>query len=199
MIRINKETCIGCGRCACDCFPGAITVMEKAELSNPAACIGCGHCVAICPVSAVSYDGLPADDIIPSEKDVPPEKMLGLMRSRRSCRHFKATSLPDETLNSLLQAARACPTAKNLQATRYITVRERIPELLDLAGLGRSRARQRPIRLKSDGRKTSSAGGSSAGLTRILIRCFSTRRSFSSLFLQRIPYATRLRLPPIRN
>ena len=145
MIRINKETCIGCGRCACDCFPGAITVMEKAELSNPAACIGCGHCVAICPVSAVSYDGLPADDIILSEKDVSPEKMLGLMRSRRSCRHFKATSLPDETLNSLLQAARACPTAKNLQATRYITVRERIPELLDLAldTLGRIGQKQR--------------------------------------------------------
>ncbi|MBQ9269919.1 MAG: nitroreductase family protein [Oscillospiraceae bacterium] len=133
MIQINNDACIGCGRCAYDCFPGAITVTEKAELSNPAACIGCGHCVAICPVAAVSYDGLPADDVMPSEKNVSPERMLGLMRSRRSCRHYKTLPLPDTVLNSLLQAARACPTARNLQATRFIAVRDKIPELLDLA------------------------------------------------------------------
>ena len=33
----------------------------------------------------------------------------------------------------LLSAARACPTAKNLQGTRYISVTKAIPALLDAA------------------------------------------------------------------
>jgi len=133
MIRIDRELCVGCGRCAWDCFPGAITLEETAVLSQPDACIGCGHCVAVCPVSAVCADDLPGDDIIPCRNDVAPEDLLTLMRSRRSCRHYRSEPVPEDTLSQLLSAARACPTAKNLQATRYIAVRENIPALLDLA------------------------------------------------------------------
>ena len=140
MIQFDFSRCIGCGRCAFDCFPGAITMDgKKPALSSPASCIGCGHCIAICPAEAVTDPQLPGDDISPvTGHPADPAALLALMRSRRSCRHYKDVPVTAEELHMLLQAARACPTAKNLQGTRYIAVTKAIPQLLDaaLSGLG---------------------------------------------------------------
>lgn len=132
MIEINKELCIGCGKCVWDCFPGAMTMENgKAELSIPGSCLGCGHCIAICPKNAVSDPSLSSAK--PMDAPFPPATLLSAMESRRSCRHYKDTPIPKDTLQTLLDAARACPTAKNLQGTRYISVTESIPKLLDAA------------------------------------------------------------------
>ena len=143
MIRIDLAKCVGCGKCVYDCFPGAIRMAEAPEVTRPDACIGCGHCVAICPVGAVCLDDMPGDDIAPCRNEVSPDNLLALMRSRRSCRHYLEKPVPDEALSQLLSAARSCPTAKNLQATRFIVVRKQIPELLNLAleALGEAGAR----------------------------------------------------------
>ncbi len=134
MIVIDKTRCVGCGMCVGDCFPGALELSEgTARLASPDACIGCGHCLAICPREAVSDPALPMDDVVPVRRNVNPEDLLDLMRSRRSCRHYMRKSIPEDTLEMLLNAARACPTAKNLQATRYIAVTEQIGTLLDAA------------------------------------------------------------------
>ncbi len=78
-------------------------------------------------------------EAVPVSPALDADALLGQMRSRRSCRHFKADPVPEESLQALLNAARACPTAKNRQATRYIVVTEQIPLLLDqaLEALGR--------------------------------------------------------------
>ena len=136
MIQFDLSRCIGCGRCAFDCFPSAITMDEKKpNLSAPGSCIGCGHCIAICPTEAVTDPELPGDDVSPvTGHSTDPAALLSLMRSRRSCRHYKPEApVTAEELQALLQAARACPTAKNLQGTRYITVTKAIPQLLDAA------------------------------------------------------------------
>lgn len=139
MIQIDPARCIGCGLCVGDCFPAALALSDgTAKLAAPDNCIGCGHCIAICPQNAMSDPNLPADDIRTLTKFQRPEELLELMRSRRSCRHYKKQPVARETVDALLAAARACPTAKNLQDTRYILVREKIPALLDaaLAALG---------------------------------------------------------------
>lgn len=132
MIEINKELCIGCGKCVWDCFPGAMTMKEgKATISNPGSCLGCGHCIAICPRNAVTAPELEAPH--PIEAPGSAEVLLNAMESRRSCRHYQNKPISKETLNVLLDAARFCPTAKNLQSTRYIAVTEAMPKLLDAA------------------------------------------------------------------
>ena len=136
MIQIDPSRCVGCELCVTDCFPGALSLQgASAQLTAPESCIGCGHCIAICPQNAISDDALPLDDLEPLTRFQDAEALLGLMRSRRSCRHYKSQTISQETISSLLAAARACPTAKNLQDTRYILVRDRIPQLLD-ASLG---------------------------------------------------------------
>ncbi len=134
MITIDPSRCVGCGTCVWDCFPGAITVERKlAALTAPANCIGCGHCIAVCPVGAVSAPDLPGDDVQPISSEHHPEALLGTMRSRRSCRHYTDQPITQQELSTLLSAARACPTAKNLQGTRYISVTKSISALLDAA------------------------------------------------------------------
>ena len=132
MIEINKELCIGCGKCVWDCFPGAMTMEEKkAVLSNPNSCLRCGHCIAVCPRNAVTDPELASP--VPVGKPCDVKQLLDAMASRRSCRHYQDKPISQETLNILLDAARTCPTAKNLQGTRYISVKKSIPTLLDAA------------------------------------------------------------------
>lgn len=134
MIQINSARCIGCGLCVGDCFPRAITLADKkAVLSAPENCIGCGHCIAICPRRAVMDDALDEADVHPICLESDSQMLLGLMRSRRSCRHFTSQPVSTEEKGALLEAARACPTAKNLQGTRYIFVEKGIPALLNAA------------------------------------------------------------------
>lgn len=139
MIIIDKKLCIGCGRCQRDCFPGAITMENGTpELTYPERCLGCGHCIAVCPKGAICDNELNMEESIPVSKDRVPDTLLRSMMSRRSCRHYRSEPVSDMELNVLLEAARFCPTAKNLQSTRYIAVRENISPLLDAAleGLG---------------------------------------------------------------
>ncbi len=135
MIQIDCSRCIGCKTCIKDCFPGALTLLENvATLSSPDSCIGCGHCIAVCPRDAVSDDSLQMDDIMAVKQNpVNSDNMLALMRARRSCRHYKKDTVPEPVWRLLIEASRACPTAKNLQGTRYIVVTKQIPKLLDCA------------------------------------------------------------------
>lgn len=151
MIQIDSARCVGCGLCADDCFPGAITLADKkAVLSSPANCIGCGHCIAICPRGVVMDDALDDADVHPLRLEADPEALLGLMRSRRSCRHFTNQQVSESEKAALLEAARACPTAKNLQGTRYILVENAIPALLDAALQALNQVGQQQLKTATD-------------------------------------------------
>ena len=54
-ILIDRESCIGCGRCAEVC-PGNLIQMDgKAWMKYPKDCWGCTSCVKECPVHAVKF------------------------------------------------------------------------------------------------------------------------------------------------
>lgn len=134
MITFDREACVGCGACARDCFPDAITMEAgRPVLSRPDACIRCGHCVAVCPTGAVSMPDADMSEVVSGVPDTDAASLLHLMQFRRSVRQYTAAPVTDEALARLLDAARWCPTAKNAQDTRYIVVREKRQALLSLA------------------------------------------------------------------
>lgn len=55
-IRINKDKCIGCGRCTKVC-PGTLIALEGkcACIKYPKDCWGCVSCVKECPVGAIDF------------------------------------------------------------------------------------------------------------------------------------------------
>ncbi|HEX7599029.1 MAG TPA: nitroreductase family protein [Polyangia bacterium] len=79
------------------------------------------------------------------------QTLLTLMRDRRSIRRFKAASLPEGTLELLLEAARWAPSANNRQAFRFLAV-EDPPALARMAELVRAASRDIAGRLTDDER-----------------------------------------------
>lgn len=55
-IRINREKCVGCGRCM-DVCPGTLIAYQenKACMKYPKDCWGCVSCVKECPVGAIDF------------------------------------------------------------------------------------------------------------------------------------------------
>lgn len=54
-LRLDQESCIGCGLCETVCPHGVFRVEErKARLRDLDACMECGACARNCPVGALS-------------------------------------------------------------------------------------------------------------------------------------------------
>ena len=114
MIRVNTETCIGCGMCEKDCLASAIRV-EDGKAKVKMKCMECGHCVAVCPVGAVTMDGAyDMADVMPYDAEtfkVPAENFLNFLKFRRSTRQYQPKAVEQEKLERVVEAGRYTPTA----------------------------------------------------------------------------------------
>lgn len=56
-VKVDKDTCIGCGACTGVCPVEAITLLEDGKADCDAStCIDCGACIATCPVEAITQE-----------------------------------------------------------------------------------------------------------------------------------------------
>lgn len=138
LIEIDGTRCARDGLCIKECparilGPGADGVpVVRPEAVN--GCLECGHCQAVCPRDALTLRGAaPADLPAAMPGPVEWELMKGIIRSRRSIRHFKPTPVAPGTLDSLLDVTRWAPTGCNSQLVRWLLV-ERPETMKALSG-----------------------------------------------------------------
>lgn len=116
-IRINEDTCTGCGLCAAVCKDFGLKIEDggvRTSDNSLFGCIGCGHCMAICPTGSIEIHGRtlsPADlfDLPDREGAATYENLLFLLQRRRSIREFKETPVDYALINKILECARTAP------------------------------------------------------------------------------------------
>lgn len=131
-ISINADTCIHCHRCERAC-PAGIFVWEdgKMQVQKEQFCIRCGHCADICPTRAVAHTLFPESTMHDyALNDLPsPDQVELLLKARRSNRSFTPRAIPQESLDRIIAAAYAAPTAQNSRNIQVVAVTA--PEMLE--------------------------------------------------------------------
>lgn len=117
MISIDKTKCIHCGNCIRDCV---VEVLKKDSENIPFLppelekyCLNCQHCLAVCSTGAVTCHGISAEQCFPVSPLPEPEKMLALIRQRRTVRFFKDENVSPEILAKLKESLAWTPTGCN--------------------------------------------------------------------------------------
>lgn len=133
MIQINKDQCIGCGKCIKECVSQLIR-LENNKAVVTQQCFLCGHCVAVCPAGAVTNPDYGMDEVeacLPDTQafSLSPETLLRAIKFRRSVRDYRPEPVKEDLLNMLLQAGRYTATAKNNQDCHFIFVQQELPAL----------------------------------------------------------------------
>lgn len=130
-IVIDKEKCIGCGKCVEDCVGEKLKLIDdKAEYMGER-CIQCGHCYAICPANAVSmtsYDDV-TDEKTVSMTELDSDVLLRAMKSRRTIRRFRSDNVSDEMIKKIIEAGRYCPTGTNAQDFTFTVIKNDLDDL----------------------------------------------------------------------
>lgn len=137
LVEIDKERCVGCGRCVDDCVGSNLCLGDgKAQVKG--SCILCGHCVALCPTEAVSIPSYDMDEVEPAVPlgTIDATTMLRVIKSRRSVRDYRSDTVGADAIELVLQAGRYTATAKNTQACRFIVVQDEIAQLKRLVWNG---------------------------------------------------------------
>lgn len=129
-LEISSNLCIHCKRCTRVC-PAQIFVTYKdskvVNIENEDSCIKCGHCVAVCSVGAISHTLFTPDKVHATEySEMPtPDQIMMLCKTRRSNRAFDNRSVPNESLQMIIEASHRAPTASNLQQVHFTVVTDR--------------------------------------------------------------------------
>lgn len=140
-VSIDSKLCNGCGLCVPVC-PDQCIALEagRAEIRGEK-CMECGHCQAACPQGAITIQAINTElglhHITEKQGVVQPGKydcaeLVHLMRSRRSCRNFKASAVELSLLEDLVKIATTAPSGTNSQGWNFTL----LPTRREVAHLG---------------------------------------------------------------
>ncbi len=132
ILSVDRNRCIGCGKCVSVCIRKAIEVQEKKAVYVGDRCFACFHCYAVCPKGAISVKG---SDYRPKPVQKEPvigyQQMMDFLEQRRSIRWFDR-NLTKEELEPALKAAAQSPTAMNYEDVEFVVVDEKLEDFMQM-------------------------------------------------------------------
>jgi nitroreductase/NAD-dependent dihydropyrimidine dehydrogenase PreA subunit len=132
---IDVTRCTGCGACVTICPHDTLTLVDGKAMVTGDDSLSCGHCLAVCPTDAITIMGhspmnqgyrtfeTPGGWLSPGTFDV--GRLVQLMASRRSCRHFTKDPVPMELLEDLVKIATTAPSGTNSQLWSFTILPDR--------------------------------------------------------------------------
>jgi ferredoxin len=126
--KVDQVKCTRCGQCVLDCPSRIIERSGDAapfiRPENEESCIRCQHCLAICPSAAVSIFGRDPANSQPLRAGSFPklDKMINLVRGRRSVRRYRDENVDPKLLQQLLAVLGNVPTAVNRMALTFSVI-----------------------------------------------------------------------------
>jgi nitroreductase/ferredoxin len=141
LFTVDPEKCNKDGLCVLACPTKVIQKPGSDEIPVPTTdfgdyCLACGHCVAVCPTGAFRLDWLSPEMCpdIKKELNLTAAQAEQFIRSRRSIRNFRDTSVERSKLIKLMEIACFAPSAKNSQPWHW-TVVEATVTVRQMAGM----------------------------------------------------------------
>lgn len=135
-VMIDETRCSGCGACVNICPHDTLTLVNGRAMVTGDDSLSCGHCLAVCPTDAITLTGhtpmnqgyhtfeTPGEWLSPGAFDV--GRLVQLMASRRSCRHYTKEPVPMEVLEDLVKIATTAPSGTNSQLWSFTLLPDRL-------------------------------------------------------------------------
>ena len=124
----DPDKCIRCGKCMSVCSTQILCTDEEGNVIfheeedghvGWGGCYRCQRCFAVCPTGAITIFDRKPEDSVHSDEAATFEQFSALIRTRRSCRHFKDQELPRELINEMLRELENMPTSSGLQSLEF--------------------------------------------------------------------------------
>ena len=130
-IDIDASRCIGCRQCREVCTRKLFSFIDCIAVAHTTTdnCMKCNLCVAICPTEAIKCElDIPPITYNKATMSVDPDRLLGMIKYRRSMRRFADKRIPKSIMDSIIEAADYAPKGNNRDLFRFIIIQDKIEE-----------------------------------------------------------------------
>ena len=129
-LTINRDQCIGCGKCIRTCPSGIFYLDEQKKAAHIEikefgwdGCWKCQHCLAVCPEGAISVLGKrPENSLLPPDKNKSGPVIDRLIANRRSHRRYVKKNVDPSLIRHILEVLQNAPNGGNKSQVEYTLI-----------------------------------------------------------------------------
>lgn len=127
---VDRDKCIGCGKCIKVCAGGILSFDEAGNVQMAEfpeygwnRCWKCEHCLAVCPTGAISIFGhSPEKSALPADAGTAAPVLDALIVNRHSCRRYLDRNVDPAVIRGMLDLLANAPNGGNKQQVEFTLI-----------------------------------------------------------------------------